>query len=94
MQKSKKQIFVLFRCDIWKGSDSMRLCGATTSPTKLKAMIASEIREGNMCYGDEDEKVDTQLKNFKNDFKAKTRDVINSNLKYGFYDYVYDGETV
>lgn len=91
-EKGKKQIFILFRCDEWEGTDSMRFCGATTSPTRLKSMIVSEIKEGNMIYGSEEDSVSTQIKNFKADFKKETRTIINGRLKYGYYDYVYDGE--
>lgn len=92
MEKSKKQIFVLFSCDVWKTWASKRLIGATTSPTKLKKMIIEEIKEEGMTYGNEEASIAKQVAQFKKDFKEKPKDDINSLLTYGFYDYVYDGE--
>ena len=92
MKNSKKQIFVLFSCNTWKTYDSMRLVGATTSPTKLKMMIIEEIKDGNMAYKDEEASINQQVTQFKKDFKEKIRGEINSLLTYGFIDYMYDGE--
>ena len=43
---SKKQIYTIFTCDIWKGTDSMKLALCTTSVRKVKSFIASEIEKG------------------------------------------------
>lgn len=92
---SKKQIYTVFTCDIWKGTDSMKLALCTTSVRKVKSFIASEIEKGNMEYNDGDEiNAKQQVKKFRSEFDWRTRDVINDRLAYGFIDYCYDGEPI
>lgn len=95
MKKSKKQIFLLYSCDEWKSTDSLRLVCATTSPTKMKMAIASMIEAGEMEYFMEEDTTDNlkkAAKRFREDWKYLTRRDLNNYLKYGFYDYAYDGE--
>lgn len=88
-----KQIFLFYSCDNWKSTDSMRLVCASTSPSKIKKAIIAKLNEEAMEYGDDDNlPVKKQVQRFKDDWKNKTRDDINNSLKYGLYDYVYDGD--
>lgn len=93
MKKSKKQIFLLWACDEWKSVDSKRLVCATTSPTKMKMAIARMIECGNMeyfsCKTSNSKEAAAQ---FKKDWKYLTPRMLNDFLKYGFYEFVYDGE--
>ena len=91
-EKTKKQIFVLFSCDEWKDYSSMRLCGASTSATKLKSMVISEIKEKNMIYGDESSPKSAQIKAIRKAFKEKSPSEINDQLIYGYIETVNDGE--
>lgn len=95
MKESKKQIFLLWSCDEWKSTDSMSLVCATTSPTKMKMAISGMIESGDMEYftGD-DTSTNPQkaAKQFREDWKEITSNTLNNSLRYGFYDYVYDGE--
>lgn len=92
---SKKQIYTVFTCDIWKGTDSMRLVLCTTSVRKVKSFIANEIEAGYMEYNDGTESTTKQqVKKFRSEFDWKTREEINNRLDYGFIDYCYDGEPI
>lgn len=35
-----------------------------------------------------------QVKLFRQDFKTKTRDIVNSNLDYGYFNYTYNNEAI
>ena len=87
-----KQIFYLQSCDEWKSNDSMELLFIGTSQQKLKMKIAKEIEEGNMEYDDNSLSPKQQAKKFKKDWNEETRDVINSRLTYGYFNYTYDNE--
>jgi hypothetical protein len=95
-QKKKKQIFLLYYCGDCK-TFPMKVACAATSATKIKMAIASLIKKGDMEYGDDTENIEKlksyqQAKVFKEDWKTLTRDKINNKLRYGFYDYTYDGD--
>ena len=90
--KNKRQIYLVYSCDDWKSTDSMRLEMATTSVRRLKSFIAKKIKAGDYYYGSEEES--RQVERFKRDFDTETRDYINSLLIYGFYDCTYDGEEI
>ena len=87
-----KQIFYLQSCNEWKSNDSMELLFIGTSKQKLKMKIAKEIEEGNMEYYDNFLSPKQQAKEFKKDWNKETRNVINSSLTYGYFDYTYDNE--
>lgn len=91
-EKAKKQIFVLFRCDVWKSKSSMSMCGATTSATKLKRMVISEIKAKNLVFGDEEDSISAQVKAFREAFKKESPLEINNQLVYGYIESANDGE--
>lgn len=87
-----KQIFYLQSCDEWKSYSSMSLLFIGTSQRKLKMKISKEIEEGNMEYDDTALSPKEQAERFRKDWEVETRDVINSRLSYGYFDYTYDNE--
>lgn len=87
-----KQIYYLHSCDEWKSYSSMELLFIGTSQRKLKMKISKEIEEGNMEYYDSKLPQKEQAKRFRKDWETETRDVINSRLTYGIFDYTYDNE--
>lgn len=89
---SKKQIFLVFACDEWCSKKSQTLLLCTTSVRRLKTFICREIQKGNFEYNSSVTSRLTQIEEFKHDFDECPRDVINSKLKYGYFDYCYDGE--
>lgn len=91
---AKTQVYYLCSCDEWKSNSSMRLLFIGTSQTKLMMKISKEIEAENMEYGDSSLTPKQQAKSFRNDWKNKTRDVINGNLVYGHYDYVSNNEEI
>lgn len=94
MEGQGKQIFLLFACDIWGGNSSL-IC-ASTSIQKFKKAIVNEIKQGNMSYdnGEEDLSINEQVQMFNKDWKNETRGIINNRLRYGYYDYTYNGELI
>lgn len=91
---SKRQIFLVYDCDDWKGKDSMRLALATTSPRRLKSFVADKIERGDFEYAGSGNTPRQKVISFKKDFDSKPRDWLNSMISFGFIDYVYDGEEV
>lgn len=89
-----KQIFTVYSCDILGNDDSMRLIMCTYSKRKLKSFIIKKISQGVFEYGDDNLSITKQVAMFKNDFEKNTRNVINSKLWYGRFDYCYDGEEI
>lgn len=70
----------------------MRLLFIGTSQRKLKSKISRKIEDGNIEYDDTSLTPKEQAKRFRSDWEKKTRDVINSRLTYGYYDYTYNNE--
>ena len=92
---SKKQIYTIFACDAWQSKDSTRLMMVTTSVRRLKSFIAKQIEDEVFEYGDDDRlppKKEAAL--FRKDFEEEEQRTINDRLRYGFYDYTYDGEEI
>lgn len=88
-----KQIYLVYSCDEWKGTDSKRLILASTSQRKVKAFIRKCIENGTMTYDTGGDSTPKQAcKKFAEDWKVKSRYDINTFLGFGLYDYVYDGE--
>ena len=103
-----KKIYYLHSCNEWKEYSSMRLLFIGTSQQKLKMKISKEIEEGNMEYKpvttrydyvdgefklvDKENTPKEQAKLFRQDWETETRDNINSELKYGDFDYTYNNE--
>ena len=72
-------IFIVFACDAWKATDSMRLVSATTSLEKLKELVAACV-----------EAAATQLrKDFDSGLSIYD---INNNLRFGIITAAEDGE--
>lgn len=83
-------IFLLYSCDQWKSKDSERLVCASTELEKIKDAIIEEIKEGNMCYEDENYSVKKMLKNFNSDWDSGYD--VDPLLIYGSFSCVNDGE--
>lgn len=95
-QKTKKQIFLVYACDSWKSTSSMKQpIMVTTSVRKLKSFIAKKIKAGDFIYTHGTAMSETkQAAMFRADFETLTMREINDCLVYGFYEYVYDGEEI
>lgn len=93
-KKPYKQIFLLFTCDEQCSTNSQRLIMATTSQQKLISKISELIKIEDLDYNNSEWDREKQIKEFKKDFVKATRTEINSKLKYGFFDYCYDGEEI
>ena len=89
-----KQIFLLYTCDEHCSTHTQRLIMATTSQQKLISKISKLIEIEDLDYNNSEWDRDIQIKEFKKDFVKCTRTEINSKLKYGFFDYCYDGEEI
>lgn len=87
-----QQIYYLHSCNEWKEYSSMRLLFIGTSQKKLKMKISKEIEEGNMEYDDNSLSPKEQAKRFRKDWETERRDVINSRLTYGDFNYTYNNE--
>lgn len=90
---NKKQIFLVYACDEWKTRKEMTLILATTSAKRARDFIADQIRRGDMEYISDDS-CESAEKAFLKDWEKCPRNQINSNLEFGFVDYVYDGEEI
>ena len=92
-KENKRLVYLLFACDEWKGKDSMRLVSVAVVPTKIRQAVEWQIRLGNMTYkGDTNKSAAAQVREFRSDWKTKTRNVLNDNLCGGFLDTMYEGE--
>jgi len=76
-----KNIYLLYSCDIHKMHSSMNLVMASTSESKIRREIKSQIKEGNMRYGAD-----------KDDLKQKELSYLNNCLDFGYIEIVVDGE--
>lgn len=94
MDGGKNNIYLLYTCDAWKGTDSMRLTVATTSTSRLKKAIEDRLHAEDMVYGDEKSAVKEQLYRFRQDWKEMTADELNVLLKYGYIQEVGNGEII
>lgn len=96
----QKKIYLLYSCDIWKSRDSMRLLMATTSKMKMKLFIQRKIGAEEMEYPCCEQGVQKdmlprlEVALFRKDFENETIRTINDKLRYGFLDYVIDGEEI
>lgn len=95
-QKSKKQIFLVYACDSWKSTSSMKQpIMVTTSVRKLKSFLVKKIKTGDFIYTrGETLSTTKQLELFRYEFDTLPREQINNALVYGFFEYVYDGEEI
>lgn len=103
-----QKIYYLHSCNEWKEYSSMELLFIGTSQQKLKMKISKEIEEGNMEYKPVTTRYDyvdgkfklvhkentpkEQAKLFRQDWETETKDIIESELKYGDFDYTYNNE--
>lgn len=87
-----KQIFLLYSCDEWKSKDTMILVCASTATTKIRKAIIAQLNSNDMEYSNGEKLTEQkQIAMFKKDWKTELRDNINDKLRFGFFDYVYDG---
>ena len=91
---AKTQIYIVYSCDEWVSTSSERVLMCTTDEEILQAYISKKIQSGDFEYNNPEWSKEEQVKDFKNDFYISTRSVINSKLKYGCYNYCYDGEEI
>ena len=91
---NKRRILLVYDCDDWKSYDSMRLAFATTSVRRWRSFIISKIERGDFVYGDPEDTAKKQSERFKEHFDVKPLSYLDGLLKFGFLDYVYDGEEI
>lgn len=92
---SKKQIYLVFSCDIFRTHTSERLIMATTSVRKLKSFLAKEIENGNIDYHNGIPETPKRMAaKFRKEFDILTREEIDNRLVYAHIDYCYDGEEI
>lgn len=72
-------VYILSACDVWAGTDSMRILGVTTNETMLYTMLAAKIKAGDMEY---DGSGEDAWRKFQRDFKNE--EVNFNKLKFGF----------
>ena len=89
-----KQIYFVISCDEWKSYNSERLIWIGSSPQKTKRFIMDEIIEENMEYGNPENSPEEQAKQFFKDWDTTTRGYLNDNLRYGYFDCIYDNSEV
>jgi len=76
-----KNIYLLYSCDIHKMHSSMSLVMASTSESKIRKEIKSQIKDGEMRYGANIE-----------DLKLADLNHLNNCLDFGYIEIVVDGE--
>lgn len=91
---TKTQIYIVYSCDEWVSTSSQRLLMCTTDEEVLCSYIAKKIQSGDFEYNNPEWSKEEQVSDFEQDFYSSTRAIINSKLKYGYYDYCYDGEEI
>lgn len=92
---SKKQIYLVYACDIWKTRDSMRLLMATTSKRKVLALVSKRIEDEAFEYqGYKGRRPAEDAREFRRDFDTRTRSELNGDLLYCYLNYVFDGEVL
>ena len=92
MSESKQQIWYVMFCDEWDTHDSERLQMLTTDPIKVREFIYRAILAEDIEYGDVEKAPSEQGMSFLYDWERETRNIINSRLRYCYYDYTYDGD--
>lgn len=92
MNKSKKQIWVVWHIDEWGKYIFPALI--TTSITKVKSFLLNKIKLGEEVYNSTVYSKSKMMEIFRFDFKNHERRIINDNLHYFQYDYYYDGEEI
>ena len=90
---AKKNIYLIFSCDDWHSTSSMKLLMATTSDKKLKSYVAKKIEDGDFQYhSDICDTSKKQAAQFRKDFDVLTRREIHNHLAYGCFELTHDGE--
>lgn len=92
----KPVIFVLFSCDEWKTSSSMRFITATLSLETLFCVVKAEILNDNMNYsrGKDGLSAEEQAALFTSDVDEEGIDFALDLLEYGYVEGVEDGEVI
>lgn len=87
-----KQIFYAFTCDVYKSHESEKLIFIGTSHQKLKMLLSEKIERGEIEYYNSEIPAKKQAEIFRHDFGIKTRNYLNDNLNYAYFDYTYNNE--
>ena len=92
-KETPNELFLLFTCDPWKGTDSMKLASVCSTPELLQAAVNRAIQEGYMKYGYQADTASVQemLEEFESDWKLRDLRSVNDRLWCGFVDKVKDG---
>lgn len=92
----RKIIYVLFSCNEWKSSSSMRFITATLSLETLFYVIKAEILNDNMNYsrGKDGLSAEEQAALFTSDVDEEGISFALNNLEYGYVEGVEDGEVI
>lgn len=95
MNKPGNNIFVLFTCDTWKSTASMRLACATTSTIKLRKAVERCIHEDRMSYHEDCyDGAAAQVKALRNDWKTIEPQEINPFLDCGYIEVCENGQLI
>lgn len=92
MNKSKKQIWIVWYKDEWGKYVSPVLI--TTSITKIQKFLIKKIEQKEEIYNTASLSIKEQITEFKQEFKYNPRNWINSKLHHYQYEYYYDGEEI
>lgn len=84
--RQEKQIFILYTCNEWKETSSMRAAGATSDINVLCAMVGSKIKAGEMLYRSDNR--DESWECFKQDHQRNK--VMLDCLVYGYIETMTD----
>lgn len=89
---AQKIIFFIVTCDEWCSYSSWHLRMLTTDDYKVRDYIRKAIEDDECDYYDSMMPKEMQVEHFLEDWDKEKHTVVQSRLKYMFYDYSYDGE--
>ena len=89
---NNKVIYLIYSCDVWKATESMKLVMATASTRKLKSFMSQKIEDEDFEYSDGTPSVPKrEAAQFKKDFACLPIREINDRLHCAFIDSCVDG---
>ena len=91
-REKPQKFFLLFSCDLWKSTDTMKLVSVCSTPTRIKNAVIRALDEGYMRYGYAEGKAkEEMIAEFKSDYRQLDRRSVNDRLWCGFIDIIEDG---
>ena len=92
IQKSKKQIWLVYEKEYIYEDDPKTVVFVTTNFQKVQNFLTSKIKNGECVYRDSNLSKTRQLSFLRYDMRNSHREEINNNLSSYYYTYWYDGE--